>query len=402
MSKFLRFINFLITLFLLLVISSNPVYAQASCSLRTEPNPLYSSASTGKFIVNVGNNNNYANYKMEFECGAPHNIDLATKEANSTTDISRTLTNSSILGQQSCEFGGGTSHTIKIFAVTPTGDVPQCIVSYSVLDTDTLCRLTINPTTGIGSATQLTIAGENLTPGQSFVLFFDNNAVDMSDSAIVPQVVPNSPIGVAFIRDQRNGNVNSPTFGPKSIPQELMTPGNHTISLRRRNKNVNINILPGRELQPIKDFFDPPFCPVSFSVTPDSKGELLAPGTNPITDVCATDPTKCSSAGGDPCASPTPSNNPGFKTAIGCIHTSPAELVKDFMTFIIGISGGLAFLMMLLGAFQMLTSAGNPETLATGKDRFTNAIIGLLFVIFAVLLLQIIGFDILKLPGFNR
>ena len=65
------------------------------------------------------------------------------------------------------------------------------------------------------------------------------------------------------------------------------------------------------------------------------------------------------------------------------------------MTFVIGIGGGLAFLMMLLGAFQMLTSAGNPETLQAGKDRLTSAVIGLLFIIFAVLLLQIIGVDIL-------
>lgn len=95
-------------------------------------------------------------------------------------------------------------------------------------------------------------------------------------------------------------------------------------------------------------------------------------------------------------------NNPGIATAIGCIHTNPAEFVKDFLTFAIGISGGLAFLMMLLGVFGMLTSAGNPDSLNAGRERLTNAIIGLLFVIFSVLLMQIIGFDILKIPGFGR
>lgn len=92
-------------------------------------------------------------------------------------------------------------------------------------------------------------------------------------------------------------------------------------------------------------------------------------------------------------------DNPGIKTAIGCVHTSAFGFSKDFLKFAIGISGGLAFLMMLLGAFQMLTSAGNPETLAGGRDKFTSAIVGLLMVIFAVLLLRIIGFDILGLPG---
>lgn len=91
----------------------------------------------------------------------------------------------------------------------------------------------------------------------------------------------------------------------------------------------------------------------------------------------------------------------GIKTAIGCIHTDPSGFVKDFLTFITAISGGLAFLMMLLGAFQMLTSAGNPESLQAGRDRFSSAIIGLLIVILAVLFLKIIGFDILRIPGFQ-
>lgn len=98
----------------------------------------------------------------------------------------------------------------------------------------------------------------------------------------------------------------------------------------------------------------------------------------------------------------TPCDGDGIKTAIGCIHTSPVGFVQDGLKFVLGISGGLAFLMMILGAFQMMTSAGNPDTLKAGQDRLTSAVIGLLFVIFATLLLQIIGIDILKLPGFGR
>lgn len=120
----------------------------------------------------------------------------------------------------------------------------------------------------------------------------------------------------------------------------------------------------------------------------------------PSPRICKPGDEDCTSAGGQSCSDDP--NNPGFVTAIGCIHTNPAEFIKDLMKFIVGISGGLAFLMMLLGAFQMLTSAGNPETLNAGRERLTNAVIGLLFVIFAILLLQIIGVDILKIPGFGR
>lgn len=94
-------------------------------------------------------------------------------------------------------------------------------------------------------------------------------------------------------------------------------------------------------------------------------------------------------------------SNPGIATAVGCIHTSLAGFTADFMKFVVGASGGFAFLMMILGAFQMLTSSGNPETLSAGRERLTSAIIGLLIVIFAVLLLQIIGVGFLNLPSFK-
>ncbi len=126
---------------------------------------------------------------------------------------------------------------------------------------------------------------------------------------------------------------------------------------------------------------------------PASPGSgIIMPGAATLAKFCLPGDPACSSAGGLKCEGET---KPAFKTALGCIHTNPADLVQDVLKFGVGIGGGLAFLMMLLGAFQMLTSAGNPETLAAGKDRLTSAIIGLLFIIFAVLLLQIIGVDIL-------
>ncbi len=131
-----------------------------------------------------------------------------------------------------------------------------------------------------------------------------------------------------------------------------------------------------------------------FTVGPPNT--VAVPVATPCNDIF-----KCSLSGGEHCNVDT-ARGPGIKTAIGCIHTNPAEFVKDFSAFATGIGGGIAFLMMLLGTFQMLTSAGNPEALQAGRERLTSAIIGLLFVIFATLLLQVIGFDILKLPGFGR
>lgn len=93
--------------------------------------------------------------------------------------------------------------------------------------------------------------------------------------------------------------------------------------------------------------------------------------------------------------------NSGISTALGCIHSTPSELIRNIFTFFVGVSGGIAFLTMVYGGFKMMVSRGDPQALANAKQLFTSAIIGLLFVVFAILLLQIIGADILAIPGFK-
>lgn len=115
-----------------------------------------------------------------------------------------------------------------------------------------------------------------------------------------------------------------------------------------------------------------------------------------------------------PCVANPPSPIPapaGFRycppgetcTALGCVPTKidgPQGLVAWLLEKIIGLGGGLAFLLLLYGSFQILTSTGDPEKLATGKEIIVSAVSGLLMIIFSVLLLRIIGYDILRLPGF--
>ena len=94
--------------------------------------------------------------------------------------------------------------------------------------------------------------------------------------------------------------------------------------------------------------------------------------------------------------------NGNIWTALGCIPTDPAAFVAWVLARAISIGGGIAFLLMIGGGFTIMTSSGNPEQLNKGKSIITSAATGLLFIIFSVLLLKIIGIDILKLPGFNQ
>ena len=91
----------------------------------------------------------------------------------------------------------------------------------------------------------------------------------------------------------------------------------------------------------------------------------------------------------------------GVWTAFGCISTDPTGFMTKILDIGVGIGGGVAFLLILFGGFRMLTSAGNPEQLAAGQELVTSAIAGLLFVIFSIFILKLIGVNILGLPDFK-
>lgn len=89
-------------------------------------------------------------------------------------------------------------------------------------------------------------------------------------------------------------------------------------------------------------------------------------------------------------------------TAIGCIDTTTTEgIVGKLMTVGIGIAGGIALLMILAAAFLFATSEGEPKRTSEAKEILTSAIIGLIFIIFSVTILQFIGVNILKIPEFG-
>lgn len=89
-------------------------------------------------------------------------------------------------------------------------------------------------------------------------------------------------------------------------------------------------------------------------------------------------------------------------TAIGCVSVAdPSSFLTDMLKMGMGIAGGIAFLLILFGGLQILTSAGNPEQLNAGRELVSAAITGLLLVVFSIFLLQFMGVSILGIPGFQ-
>jgi len=113
-------------------------------------------------------------------------------------------------------------------------------------------------------------------------------------------------------------------------------------------------------------------------------------------------------AEGGPANSPNapfcqPGDNNTFvcNTAIGPITTSPDGFIKGILGAILSLAGGIAILLIIISGYRMMVSQGNPENIKNAKDQLTAAIIGLLFVIFSLVILQVIGVNILGLPGFK-
>lgn len=115
--------------------------------------------------------------------------------------------------------------------------------------------------------------------------------------------------------------------------------------------------------------------------------KVLTVGGTPLTPIAPFQPQRCN-------------NNTGVDTAIGCI---PVDNTNNFIVWIfkwaIGIAGGIAFLLMVIASFQIMTASGNPEKLQGGRELLTAAISGLILIIFSVFLLQLIGVKILQIPG---
>jgi hypothetical protein len=92
----------------------------------------------------------------------------------------------------------------------------------------------------------------------------------------------------------------------------------------------------------------------------------------------------------------------GIWTAFGCIPTNTQSIVKALITIGLMLSGGVALLMILVTAFLLSISQGNPDQVGKAKELFVSAVVGLLFVIFSTTILQFIGYNILRIPGFGE
>jgi hypothetical protein len=90
------------------------------------------------------------------------------------------------------------------------------------------------------------------------------------------------------------------------------------------------------------------------------------------------------------------------QTDIGCLSTDdPLKFTSMVYGAGMGLIGGVGLLFIIFGGYTILTSQGNPDRLNKGKNMIFYAVAGIILAVAGYTVYQIIGVDILKIPGFN-
>lgn len=87
-------------------------------------------------------------------------------------------------------------------------------------------------------------------------------------------------------------------------------------------------------------------------------------------------------------------------TAIGPINTDGAGIIYSTFSVLLSLSGAVALLIIIYSGYLLITSSGKPEQVQKGREMLTSALVGLLFIIFSYIILEVLTYDILRIPGF--
>lgn len=100
----------------------------------------------------------------------------------------------------------------------------------------------------------------------------------------------------------------------------------------------------------------------------------------------------------------SPCENGKCETGLGFSFSvdDPQKFISDLFRFALMIAGVAGLLILIYSGYIYMTSAGDKTKVQAAREAITSVIAGLLFLIFSITILEIIGVDILTIPGFTR
>ncbi|HVZ58420.1 MAG TPA: pilin [Patescibacteria group bacterium] len=90
-----------------------------------------------------------------------------------------------------------------------------------------------------------------------------------------------------------------------------------------------------------------------------------------------------------------------YESSLGLIPIDVTSFVQKLFAILLSLTGGIILILLIYSGYQLLLSQGNPDKVKEARERITSAIIGLLFLILSFVILQVLGVDLLHIPGIS-
>jgi hypothetical protein len=68
-----------------------------------------------------------------------------------------------------------------------------------------------------------------------------------------------------------------------------------------------------------------------------------------------------------------------------------ASIFNKVLPYVFAFAGVLLFLYLIAGGFSYMTSAGDPKKAKEAQSKITNALVGIILVLLAYILVQLVG-----------
>jgi hypothetical protein len=78
-------------------------------------------------------------------------------------------------------------------------------------------------------------------------------------------------------------------------------------------------------------------------------------------------------------------------TGLNCNAQSPNELIRTVINWLLGVTFGVAILFLIIGGFRVITSGGNPDGQAKGKNTIINAVIGIIIIVLSYVIVNVVA-----------
>lgn len=81
--------------------------------------------------------------------------------------------------------------------------------------------------------------------------------------------------------------------------------------------------------------------------------------------------------------------------------SDPTAFISQLMVIILGITGAITVILIIIAGFTYMTSGGDKQKVAGARETLISAITGLLFIVFSLAILGFIGVNVLGIPSFR-